>query len=98
MLKRIIYYYNEYEGVISSYRGKTQTGKAISKLMRHAKELVTVDVYGDKRNIIPEEIPELLSYMDDVMPKKEKEQGLRECVLEAGIKIEGYLPGKGKPE
>ena len=39
-----------------------------------------------------------LSYMDDVMPKKEKEQDLRECVLDADIKIEGYLPGKGKPE
>ena len=47
--------------------------KAVSKLMGHAKELITVDVYGDNQNIIPEEIPELLSYMDDVMPKKKDE-------------------------
>lgn len=39
--------------------------KAVSKLMEHAKELITVDVYGDNRNIIPDEIPELLSYMKD---------------------------------
>ena len=44
--------------------------KAVSKLMGHAKELITMDVYGDNANIIPEEIPELLSYMDEVMPDK----------------------------
>lgn len=38
--------------------------------MGHSKELITMDVYGDNANIIPEEIPELLSYMDEVMPKK----------------------------
>ena len=36
--------------------------KAVSKLMGHAKELITMDVYADNANIIPEEIPELLSY------------------------------------
>lgn len=40
----------------------------VAKLMGHAKELVTVDIYGDNSNIIPEEIPELLAYMKDVMP------------------------------
>jgi integrase len=34
--------------------------KAVSKLMGHAKELITMDVYADNANIIPEEIPELL--------------------------------------
>ncbi len=48
--------------------------KAISKLMGHAKEMITVDVYGDNRNIIPEELPELISYMKDVMPKTQKGQ------------------------
>lgn len=42
--------------------------------MGHVKELITMDVYGDNANIIPEEIPELLSYMDDVMPGKEKNE------------------------
>lgn len=44
--------------------------KAVSKLMGHAKELITMDVYGDNANIIPEEIPELLAYMEEVMPDK----------------------------
>lgn len=46
----------------------------VSRLMGHTKELITMDVYGDNANIIPEEIPELLSYMDDVMPGKEKNE------------------------
>lgn len=41
--------------------------KAVSKMMGHAKELITVDVYGDDKNIIPEDIPELLAYMNEVM-------------------------------
>lgn len=36
--------------------------KAVSELMGHAKELITMDVYGDNANIFPEEIPELLSF------------------------------------
>ncbi len=43
--------------------------KAVSKLMGHAKEMITVDVYGDNKNIMDEEIPELEAYMKDVMPK-----------------------------
>ena len=38
--------------------------------MGHVRELITVDVYGDNTNIIPEEMPELISYMEEVMPKK----------------------------
>ncbi|MCM1175482.1 MAG: tyrosine-type recombinase/integrase [Blautia sp.] len=44
--------------------------KAVSKLMGHAKEIISVDVYGDNANIIPDEIPELLQYMDEVLPKE----------------------------
>ncbi|MCD8337508.1 MAG: RtcB family protein [Lachnospiraceae bacterium] len=46
--------------------------KAVSELMGHAKEIITMDVYGDNANIIPEEIPELLSYMEKVMPNREE--------------------------
>lgn len=49
--------------------------KAISKLMGHAKELVTVDIYGDNSNIIPEEIPKLLAYMKDEMPLEGRQKG-----------------------
>ena len=61
--------------------------------MGHAKEFITMDVYGDNANIIPEEIPELLSYMDEVMPKK-ADNGGRD-VLETVIDLDELLPSKG---
>lgn len=64
--------------------------KAVSKLMGHAKELITVDVYGDNQNIIPEEIPELLAYMEEVMPVKKVESGKPE-VLEEIVDTGEYL-------
>lgn len=66
--------------------------KAVSKLMGHAKERITIDVYGDNQNIIPEEIPELIAYMNDVMPNKEEEQILRKEVQNTIIDMEEYLP------
>lgn len=65
--------------------------KAVSKLMGHAKELITVDVYGDNQNIIPEEIPELIAYMYDVMPDKEKHD-LKKETQDTVIEVEDYLP------
>lgn len=62
--------------------------------MGHAKELVTVDIYGDNANIIPEEIPELLAYMKDVMPSEEMQKGLSPNVLDTVIDVEMYLPRK----
>ncbi len=46
----------------------------VSKLMGHASEIISVDVYGDNKNIIPDEIPELLKYMDEVLPKEENDE------------------------
>lgn len=40
------------------------------KLMKYAKEIITMDVYGDNDNIFSEEMPELLVYMDEVMPNR----------------------------
>lgn len=66
--------------------------KVVSKLMGHAKELITVDVYGDNHNIIPEEIPELVSYMNEVLPKKRGGQDLKDVILDPVLEIERYLP------
>lgn len=68
--------------------------KAISKLMGHAKELVTVDIYGDNSNIIPDEIPELLAYMKDVMPTEEVQKNLSSNVLDTVIDVEMYFSRK----
>lgn len=68
--------------------------KAVSKLMGYAKELITVDVYSDNANIIPEEIPELLLYMGEVMPKKEDDCGIKSEVLDIVLAVEDYLSQK----
>ena len=71
--------------------------KAVSKLMGHAKELITMDVYGDNANIIPEEIPELLTYMDEVMPEKSNGNIVKNSVQDIIIDMDKYLP-KGKSQ
>lgn len=43
-------------------------------------------------NIIPEEIPELLSYMDEVMPKKFTDDNAESDMLNTVIDIDGFLP------
>ena len=70
--------------------------KAVSKLMGHAKELITMDVYGDNANIIPEEIPELLSYMEEVMPEKNGEKDLENETRDTLIDIGGFLARGGQ--
>lgn len=66
--------------------------KAVSRLMGHAKELITMDVYGDNSNIIPEEIPELLSYMEEVMPKESDNDGMNHVLLDTLVDVEEFLP------
>ena len=69
--------------------------KAVSKLMGHAKELITLDIYGDNSNIIPEEVPELLSYMEDVVPKKDTKQSMEANVLDTVIDVGSFLSKTG---
>ena len=64
--------------------------------MGHAKELITMDVYGDNANIIPEEIPELLSYMDEVMPNKSRADDNESTMQDIIIDVDKYLPKKKK--
>ena len=61
-----------------------------------------MDVYGDNANIIPEDIPELLSYMNEVMPDKsgdDTEIGIPDILIDT----DPYLPkqkrsGEGEPD
>lgn len=68
--------------------------KAVSRLMGHAKERITMDVYGDNANIIPEEIPELLSYMEEVMPEKSGNTCSESEALKVMIDVDGIWPEK----
>ena len=45
--------------------------KAVSKLMGHAKEIVTIDVYGDNKEIIRDCVPEISDFINRVIPKDE---------------------------
>lgn len=67
--------------------------KAVSKLMGHAKELITMDVYGDNQNIIPEDIPELTLYIEEILPKSRDNTNMEIEVLDTVTEIETYLQG-----
>ncbi len=57
--------------------------------MGHAKEIISVDVYGDNANIIPDEIPELLEYMEEVLPEASKEDA--GTLSDAAVDVSDYL-------
>ncbi|MCD8082837.1 MAG: site-specific integrase [Clostridiales bacterium] len=65
--------------------------KAVSRLMGHAKELITMDVYGDNANIIPDDIPELDAYIEDVMPKNVSETEVGDTISGIEIDVDEYL-------
>lgn len=68
-----------------------QNPKAVSKLMGHANQIISIDVYGDNKNIIPDEIPELLAYMDEVLPKEQKVDGKNPVVLDTLLDVSEYF-------
>lgn len=47
--------------------------KAISKILGHAKEIVTADSYIDNQELIADGVSELKEYMQDVLPKKKSD-------------------------
>jgi integrase len=63
--------------------------KAVSKLMGHSKEIITMDVYGDNQGIIADGVPEIEEYMENVLPdRREKHPNDQSDVL---IDLEWYL-------
>lgn len=45
--------------------------KAVSSLMGHAKEIITVDIYGDNQKIIEDCLEDLEPFIEEVIPHKE---------------------------
>ena len=45
-----------------------------------AKEIITIDVYGDNRGIIADGVPEISDFMDEVLPKQEHQEKFRESL------------------
>ncbi|MCC8126067.1 MAG: hypothetical protein LIO92_01545 [Clostridiales bacterium] len=52
-----------------------------------------MDVYGDNANIIPDDIPELDAYIEDVMPKNVSETDVGDTISGIEIDVEGFLHG-----
>lgn len=52
--------------------------KAVSKLMGHAKEIITIDVYGDNQELIADCLEELEPFIQEVLPKEEENFDLTE--------------------
>jgi integrase len=65
--------------------------KAVSKLMGHAKELITMDVYGDNRGIIADCVDELQPFIEEVMPSKIKREELKTENMDIVISAEEYF-------
>lgn len=65
--------------------------KAVSKLMGHAKELITLDVYGDNRGLIADGVPEIEAYIEEVIPKKSQEESFKEELLNIVIDTREYF-------
>lgn len=65
--------------------------KAVAKLMGHAKEIVTLDVYADKRNIISDGIPEIEAYMKEVLPNDEDKKKAMDDIGSICVDTSEYL-------
>lgn len=69
--------------------------KAVSKLMGHAKELITMDVYADNRGIIADGVPEIEEYMKEVLPNLEEIEIFKKELLEIVVDVTEFLPDAG---
>ncbi len=69
--------------------------KAVSKLMGHAKEIITMDVYADNRGIIVDGVPEIEAYMKEVLPNMEEKESFKKELLEIVMDVTEFLPEAG---
>ena len=60
--------------------------------MGHAKEIITIDTYGDNKNIIADGIPEIEAYMEEVLPNPEQERLFRQELLEIVVDVSENIP------
>ena len=60
--------------------------------MGHAKEIITMDTYGDNKNIIADGVPEIEAYMKEVLPDLAAEKRLKDELLEIVPDVSQFLP------
>lgn len=61
--------------------------KAVSKLMGHAEEIITIDVYGDNQEIITDCTAEIAEFVAEVTPDTQ-----REDLLDIVVDVSAYIP------
>lgn len=59
--------------------------------MGHAKELITMGVYGDNKGIIADCVDEIQPFIDEVMPENEANNQLETEDMDIVIPVEEYL-------
>lgn len=59
---------------------------------RNAKEIITMDTYGDNRNIIIDGVPEMEAYIKEVLPDQKAEKWLQEEALEFVPDVSKFFP------
>lgn len=59
--------------------------------MGHAKELITMDVYGDNRGIIADCVDEIQPFIDEVMATQEVGKELRTENMDIVIPVDDFL-------
>jgi integrase len=65
--------------------------KAVAKLMGHAKEIITMDVYGDNKGIIADGVPEIEEYMEEVLPDEEEQENFKDELLDIVVDVSEFF-------
>lgn len=68
--------------------------KAIAKLMGHSKEIITMDVYSDNKNIMADGVPEIEAYMKDVLFDVDREVKFKQELLEIVPDVSQFILDK----
>ncbi len=63
--------------------------------MRHAKEIITMDVYADNKGIIADGAPEIEECMKEVLPKLEEIEIFKKELLEIVVEVTEFLSDSG---
>ena len=69
---------------------KTLTSEQVIVLLE-AKEIITMDVYGDNQGIIADCVPEIADFMDDVLPEQKADDEFKEELLDIVADTSEYL-------
>ena len=69
--------------------------KAVSQLMGHSKEIITVDIYGDQQEIISDGVPEIEAFMKEVLPEGQRKSDNEN--VDVVIDISQYIDPRKEP-